>query len=162
MCPMLCDRMGCGPPGSSVHGVVQARMLEWVPISSPKGSSGFRDLTQISCGSCIADGFFTTEPPRKPFKLLVASCFCLFSSGLGHTLLFSSVQFSRVQLFVTPWTTAHQAYLSITNSQSLLKLMSNESVMPSNHLILCRPLLLMPSIFPSIRVFSKVSVLPIR
>jgi len=68
---------------------------------------------------------------------------------------------SRVWLFVTPWTAAHQASLSITNSWSLLKLMSIESVMPSNHLILCRPLL-PPSIFPSIRVFSNESVLPIR
>ena len=62
---------------------------------------------------------------------------------------------SHVRLFVTSWTTAHQASLSITNSQSLLKLMSMESVMPSNHLILCRPHLLLPSIFPSIRVFSN-------
>jgi len=61
---------------------------------------------------------------------------------------------SRVQLFVTPWTVALQASLSITNSQSSLKLMSIESVMPSNHLILCHPLLLPPSIFPSIRVFQ--------
>ena len=69
---------------------------------------------------------------------------------------------SRVQLFVTPWTAARQASLSITNSQSLLKLMSIEFVMPSNHLILCCPLLLPPSIFPSIRVFSHESVLHIR
>ena len=62
---------------------------------------------------------------------------------------------SRVWLLVTPWTAAHQASVSITNSRSLLKLMSIESVMPSNHLILCRPLLLLPSIFPSIRVFSN-------
>ena len=62
----------------------------------------------------------------------------------------------------TPWTAAHQASLSITNFQSLLKFMSNESVMPPNHLILCHPLLLPPSIFPSIRVFSKESVLCIR
>ena len=75
----------------------------------------------------------------------------------------SSVQaLSRVRLFVTPWTAARQASLSITNSRSLLKLMSTESVMPSNHLILCRPLLLPPSVFPSIRVFSNESVLPIR
>ena len=63
---------------------------------------------------------------------------------------------------MTPWTVAHQASLSITNSQSLLKLMSSELVMPSNHLILCHPLLLPPSIFPSIRVFSNESVLHIR
>ena len=76
---------------------------------------------------------------------------------------FSSVQlFSRVQLFATPWTAAHQASLSITNSWSLFKLMSIESVMPSNHLILCCPLLLLLSIFPSIRVFSNESVLCIR
>ena len=69
---------------------------------------------------------------------------------------------SCVQLFATPWTTAHQAYLSITNSRSLLKIMSIKLVMPSNHLILCRPLLLLPSIFPSIRVFSNELVLCIR
>ena len=78
--------------------------------------------------------------------------------------LISSVQFSRsvVSNFVTPWTAACQAFLSITNSQSLLKLMFIKLVMPSNHLILCRPLLLLPSIFPSIRVFSNESVLRIR
>ena len=74
----------------------------------------------------------------------------------------SSVQsLSCVQLFATPWTAAHQASLSITKSLSLLRLMSIESVMPSNHLILCHHLLLPPSIFPSIRVFSNESVLPI-
>ena len=76
---------------------------------------------------------------------------------------FSSVQLlSRIQLFSIPWTAACQTSLSITNSQSLLKLMSIESVMPSNHLILCRPLLLLPSIFPRNRVFSNESVLCIR
>ena len=76
---------------------------------------------------------------------------------------FSSVQsLSHVQLFATPWTEAHQASLSITNSQSLLKLMSIELVMPSNHLILCRPLLLLPPIPPSIRVFSNESALRMR
>ena len=74
----------------------------------------------------------------------------------------SSVQFSHVQLFVTPWTAACQASLSIANSQSLLKLISIKQVMPSNHLILCHPLLLLPSILPSIRVFSNESVLHIR
>ena len=78
--------------------------------------------------------------------------------------IFNSVQFSfsGVQLFATPWTAALQASLSITNSWSLPKLMFIESVMPSNHLILCRPLLLPPSIFPSIRVSSNESVLRIR
>ena len=69
---------------------------------------------------------------------------------------------SCVQLFVTPWTASHQASLSFTISYSLLKLMSVESVMPSNHLIICRPLLLLPSIFPNIQVFSNESVLHIR
>ena len=69
---------------------------------------------------------------------------------------------SRVPLFATLWTAAHQASLSITNSRSILKLMSIESVMPSNHLILCHPLLLPPSVFPSIMVFSSESVLCIR
>ena len=76
---------------------------------------------------------------------------------------FSSVQSLRcVCLFATPWTAPHQASLSITSSRSLLRLMSIESVMPSNPLILCHPLLLPPSIFPSIRVFPNESVLRIR
>ena len=77
--------------------------------------------------------------------------------------MYSSIQsLGCVQLFATPWTAARQAFLSITNSRSLLKLMSIELVMTSNHLILCHPLLLLPSIFPSIRVFSNESVLRIR
>ena len=80
-----------------------------------------------------------------------------------HNVDFSSVQsVSHVLLFGTPWTAAHQASLSITNSLSLAKLVSIESVMPSNHLILCHPLLLLPSIFPSLRVFSNESALCIR
>ena len=77
--------------------------------------------------------------------------------------LFSSVQLlSCVQLFVIPWTAAHQASLSITNTWNLLKFVSIELVMPTNHLILCYSFLLMPSLFPSIRIFSKESVLHIR
>ena len=90
-------------------------------------------------------------------------------TGFGDgAFKFSSVQFSSVQslsyvwLFATPWTAARQASLFITNTQSLLKLMPIESVMPSNHLVLCRPLLLLPSIIPSIRVFSKELALRIR
>ena len=75
--------------------------------------------------------------------------------------MLSSVQ-SLSHVFATPWTAAHQASLSITDTQSLLKLMSIESVMPSNYLILCRLLLFLPSIVPSIRVFTKESVLRIR
>ena len=82
----------------------------------------------------------------------------------NYFLWFSSVaqSLSHVRLFATPWTAAHQASLSITNSRSLPKLMSIKSVMPSNHLILCHPLLLLPSIFYSIRVFPSESVLLIR
>ena len=95
-----------------------------------------------------------------------ASPYLGFEKGIRALWLwyqFTSVQsLSRVQLFATPGTAARQASLSITNSWSLLKLMSIDSVMPSNHLILCSPLLLPPSIFPSIRVFSNESVLHIR
>ena len=92
---------------------------------------------------------------------------CLATDGISKLnaslCKFSFVQLLRcVRLFATPWTAALQASLSIINSQSLLKLMSIELVMPSNHLILCCPLLLSPSIFPSIRVFSNESALHIR
>ena len=83
-------------------------------------------------------------------------------SLLYDTIFISAQLLNCVQIFATPWTAAHQASLSITNSRSLLKFMSIESVMPSNHLILYHPLLLLPSIFPSIRVFSNESVLCIR
>ena len=125
--------------------------------------------------------FFSLEPCQR-FVTRFCSfplCFSLLGtiSFLRHLLSFLSFFFfflmhfvfletfrsvqslSCVQLFATPWTAAHQASLSITNSRSLLKLMSIESVMLSNHLILCRPLLLLPSIFPSIRVFSSESAL---
>ena len=83
----------------------------------------------------------------------------IFSMAQGLPVSLSSVHsLSRVQLFKTPWTAAHQASLSITNSRSLPKLMSIESVMPSNHLILCGPLLLPPSIPPRIRVFSGLNL----
>ena len=91
-------------------------------------------------------------------------CFMLVYGRNSHNIVkFSSVQsLSRVQLCATPWTAAHQTSPSITNSRSLLKFMSIELVMPSNHLILCRPLLLPPSIFPSIKVFSNDSAFHIR
>ena len=83
--------------------------------------------------------------------------------GFWNYLPFGVVQLlSHVQLFATPWTAAHQGSLTFTNSRNLLKLMSIESVVPSNHLILCHPLLLLPSIFPSIRVFSSEAALHIR
>ena len=129
---------------------------------------------------------FTAEPDRTPSlpflshmpfflelaKLLLAHLLkfyeLTFSQMLLHTFCKSSVQFSsvqllsHVQLYATPWTAACQASLSITNSWSLLNPMSIESVMPSNQLILHHPLLLLPSIFPRIRVFSNKSVLRMR
>ena len=110
-------------------------------MEKPRWSSPLRDPTGVSC---TAGRFFTIRATRVPRNK-------------------SSVQsLSHVRLFATPWTAAGQASLSITNSQSLLKLMSIESVMPSNHLILCHPLLLLPPIPPGIRVFSNESTLPIR
>ena len=95
--------------------------------------------------------FFTTPSSGRKWPVLFSHIF----QGLSGPML-SSVQLpSHVWLFATPWTAARQASLSITNSRSLLKTRSIESVMPSNHFILCHPLLLSPSIFPSIRVFSK-------
>ena len=91
---------------------------------------------------------------------LFVKFFCTFLP-IGMEL--SSVQsHSHIRLFVTPWTAAHQVSLSLTNSRNLLRLISIESVMPSNHLILCHPLFVPPSIFPSIRVFSNESLLRIR
>ena len=100
----------------------------------------------------------------KPNFLLSSFIWSRGSSILLHFLpQFSSVQsLSRVQLFATPWITVHQASLSITNSQSSPKLMCIESVMPSSHLTLCRPLFLLPPIPPSIRVFSNESTLLMR
>ena len=112
----------------------------------------------ISQSSCFKPG--VKKKYEKPD-------FCLKHVNINYCFyqahFFVSVQLlSRVLLFVTPWTTARQASLSITNSQSLPKLMSIELVMPSSHLILCCPLLLLPSIFPSFRVFSNESALHIR
>ena len=97
-----------------------------------------------------------SNPETEPTSSALADSLSLSHWGSpSESLQFSSVRsLSRVRLFATPWTAARQASLSITNSQSLPKLRSTELVMPSNHLILCRPLLLLPSIFPSIRVSS--------
>ena len=112
-----------------------------LPFSSPRDlpDPGI-ELTFLA----LAGGFFITEPP-------------------GKSIQFSSVQsLSRVRHFATPWTAARQASLSITNSQSLPKLITIELVMASNHLILCCPLLLLPSVFPHIRVISNESALHTR
>ena len=115
----------------TVHGILQTRILEWVACPFSRGSSQTRHQT-----SHVAQSVKHLPAVQK----------------------FSSVQ-SLSRVFVTPWIAARQASLSITNSQSSLRLMSIESVMPSSHLILCRPLLLLPPIPPSIRVFSIESSL---
>ena len=151
--------MGCRPPGPSVHGVFQARILEGVAISFSSGFSWLRNQTPVSYVSCIGRGFYITEPSGKPIFTILR---CYFLTYKLKFFLFSSTHvLSSVRLFVTPWTATHHASLSIISSQSLLKLMSIESMMPSKHLIFCHPLLL-PSIFPSMRVFSNEWVLHIR
>ena len=140
-CPSLWDPMDCSSPCFSVHGILQARILEWAAIPFFWGSSWSWEWTQ---GSCIAGRLFTFWAIRED-------------------ILFLSVQFSSVAqscpTLCDPWIAARQASLSITNSGSSLKLTSIESVMPSSHFILCRPLLLLPPIPPSIRVFSNESTL---
>ena len=122
-------------------------------------------------GCCLMLKEFVPDPtvgPRAQWLLLVDLILTslLPNHGLlplGSSVQFSSVQLlSRVRLFATPWIAAHQASLSITNFRSLLKFMPIESVMPPSHLILCRPLLLLPRIPPSIRVFSNESILRTR
>ena len=123
------------PPCSFVHEILQARTLEWIPMPFTRVSSQTRNWILFSY---IAGRFFPIWAT-------------------------SSVQsLNHVRLFVTPWIAASQASPSITNSWSLFKLMSIELVMPSNHLILCCPLLLLPTISPRIRVFSNESALLIR
>ena len=121
LCLPFCSPLDCNLPGSSVHGIFQTRLQEWVAISSSEGSSQLRDQTCISYVSCIG---------RRPL--------CHLGRGIRSG---GSVQFSHsvVSDSVTPWTAAGQVSLSITNSQSLLKPTSIESVMPSNHLILYHP-----------------------
>ena len=131
-CPTLCD-----PMDYTVCGILQARILEWVAILFSRRSSQSRNRTRASC---IAGRFFTCWATREA------------------RIQFSSVQsLSCVRLFATPWNAARQASLSITKSRSSPKLMCIKSVMPSSHLILCRPLLLLPSIAPSISLFQWVN-----
>ena len=115
--PTLYDPMDQSLPGSSVHGIIQARILKWVAISYSWGSSQPKDRAQVSCISCTVRWIFTAEPPGKPI---------------------SSVQlFSRVRLFETPRITACQASLSITNSRSSLRLTSievSDAIQPSHPL----------------------------
>ena len=146
--------MDCSPPGSSVYGIFQARILKWVAIYF-RGPSQPRDQTHVSWVSCIGRWilyhYSTCEALYCPLVFL-----------LDQVSVHSVQSLSHVRLFATPWTAARQASLSSSNSQSLPKLMSIKSVMPSNHLNLCRPLLLLPSIFHNIRVLSNESSLCIR
>ena len=129
--------------GSSIHGISQARILEWLSLLPPGNlpNPGIEPVSPAWAG----DIFF--------FKSL---------NHQGSPATRSVQSLSCVWLFVTPWPAVRQASPSGNNPRSLLKFMSIKSVMPSNHLILCRPLLLLPSSFPSIRVFSNESVLHIR
>ena len=138
LCLTLCYPMDCSLPGSSVHGDSSGR------------NSG------VGCHALLQRIF-----PTQGWTQI--SCLAADSVTVWPNSSVSSVQLlSPVQLFATPWPAECQASLSITNSQKLLKLMFIESVTPSNHLILCHPLLLLPSILPSIRVFSNESVLHMR
>ena len=149
------------------HGILQARILEWVAFPFSRESSQLRSPT-LQADSLPA------EPQGKPKNTGLGSLFLLqrifltqeLNRGFLHCRRIlcqlsyerSPVQsVSRVQLFATPWTAVLQAFLFFTVSRSLLKFMSIESVMLSNHLILCHPLLLLPSIFPSISLFKWVS-----
>ena len=153
-------RLGHGGAWMTSHWwqAFQLNRSTWIcQVRKQKGSKYVTILLKL----CI---FLSTPLPSSPSSFL--SFLIFFLNLLIYFWLcwiFSSVQLlSHVQLSATPWTAARQASLSITNSQSLPKLTPIESVMPSNHLILCRPLLLPPSIFPSISVFSNESVLCIR
>ena len=153
--------MDCNPTDSSVHGIFQARILEWFAIYFSRGSSWPRDQTWVSF---TAGRFFTDWAPREAQKNhRIDQMYFLFLVIFSITFSFYSYcrnevhnafvvqSLSRVWPFATPWTAAGKTSLSFTISQSLFKFMSTKSMMPSNHLILCCPLLLLPSVFPNIQ-----------
>ena len=129
----------------------------WQSTATSEGHvGGVNDLEEVGmCGTCAR----SSMGPFPSLHLWACSHQTSWKAGVQFSLVQS---LSRVRLFATPWTAARQASLSITNSQSSPKPMSIESVMPSNHFILCRPLLLLPSLFPNIRFFSNESALCIR
>ena len=106
--------------------------------------------------------YFQSAIPKRGQFIFTRLLWGVIEKAFGNSSVSSVQSLSRVRFFATPWTVALQASLSITNSRSLLKLISIESVRPSNHLLLCRPLLLLPSIFASIKVFSNESVIHTR
>ena len=155
LCLTICNPMDCSLPGSSVHGILQAGTLEWIPISFSRGSSWLRDRTQVSC---IAHGFFITWASREaPICMMIPSHIFQFLYQIWIFTFCNDLKtrcvviqsLSHVQLFVTPRTAARQASLSFTPSQSLLRLVSIESVIPFNHLFLCHPLHSCPQSFPA-------------
>ena len=137
-----------------------------IPITINKGKNYDYSSGSVTCAELINHGQRIGPRVNTSLVHLGADSYAWFSWKVRPMLYKIATQFSSVTqacpTFLTPWTAAHQASLSITNPQSLLKLTTMESVIPSNHLILCRPLLLPPSIYPSIRVFSNESVLCIR
>ena len=176
---ILSDPRDCSLPGSSVHGIFQVRVLEWGAIafsSSWHQEHPFPGQMRI----LLTDIWYAIIGPgpikssQKPLDCLsyqsvmvhkTVCFFFAFSHIQSSTITILSFQLSPVSVVsdsVTPWTAARQPSLSITNSWSWHKLMSMESVMPSNHLILRHTLLLLPSILPSIRVYSNKSILHIR
>ena len=143
-------------------------VLPAVPLSV-RGMAGLQDIqSQPSQPRCPQSQQVSPLAPQSNNSRVMHGIGCVFPTDRSpfrnyHSRKFISAQsLHHVLLFVTPWTAAPQASLSITSSRSSLKLIPIELVMPLNHLILCRPLLLLPSIFPSIRVFSNESALPIR
>ena len=194
-CLTPCNPVEHSLPGSPVRGILQARILKWVAVSSSKGASLPRGWTGwvLHLQNWLEGSLPLShlESPLKYFTLplifnnwstnqiWILKFVCKSQVDCTYTgpgkyeswhvaspskgVQFSSVQvLSRVRLSATPWIAARQASLSITNSWSSLKLMSIEWVMPSSHLILCHPLLLLPPIPPSIRVFSDESTLRMR
>ena len=157
--------MYCGSPGSYVHGVLLERILEWIATSFSRVSFQTRDWTHVSyIGRWILYHWATME---APIYLPLCNLLALEETGVPLSWYFSTIYYcycsvAQLCLFVTPWTAACQASLSFTISWNLPKFMSIALVMPSSHLILWCPLLLLPSIFPSIRDFSNESAACIR
>ena len=132
-------------PGSSIHEIFQAKVLQWVAISFSRGSSQPKDQTHVSCVSCIAGRLFTTEPPGNPLFIIQFSSVTQSCPTLCNPMNCSM-----------PGLPVRHHLLEFTQTPSI------ESVMPSSHLILCLPLLLLPPIPPTIRVFSNESALHMR